>query len=72
MYEFTNDCLLNIDTIDDEHRRLFEIMRLLSEFREYTQVHAAFIERLVGINLSKPDDMDDNQQEYLLDLIQFL
>lgn len=36
------------------------------------QAHSAFVERLVGINLSELDDMDDNQQEYLLDLIQFL
>ena len=26
----------------------------------------------MGINLSELDDMDDNQQEYLLELIQFL
>ena len=26
MYEFTNDCLLNIDTIDDEHRHLFKLI----------------------------------------------
>ena len=30
------------------------------------------MERLVEIDLSELDDMDNNQQEYLLDLIQFL
>ena len=70
-------------------------MRLLSELREYTQIHfhdeeelmerinypgleaqikahSAFVERLVGINLSELDDMDDNQQEYINELIDFL
>ncbi len=115
VFEFTDKYKTGIALVDDEHRRLFEIisdtndlihdrfihdkydeiMRLLSELREYTQVHfhdeeelmerinypgleaqmqahSAFVERLVGINLSELDDMDDNQQEYLLDLIQFL
>ena len=34
--------------------------------------HAAFVERLVNIDLEELDNLDDNQQEYLLDLIQFL
>ncbi len=115
VFEFTDKYKTGIALVDDEHRRLFEIisdtndlihdrfihdkydeiMRLLSELREYTQVHfhdeeelmerigypgleaqmqahSAFVERLVGINLSELDEMDDNQQEYLLDLIQFL
>lgn len=115
IFEFTDKYKTGIALVDDEHRRLFEIisdtndlindnfihdkydeiMRLLSELREYTQIHfhdeeelmerinypgleaqikahSAFVERLVGINLSELDDMDDNQQEYLLDLIQFL
>lgn len=115
VFEFTDKYKTGIALVDDEHRRLFEIisdtndlihdnfihdkydeiMRLLSELREYTQIHfhdeeelmerinypglgaqmkahSAFVERLVGINLSELDDMDDNQQEYLLDLIQFL
>ena len=36
------------------------------------RAHTAFVERLVEIDLSELDDMDDNQQEYLIDLIQFL
>lgn len=34
--------------------------------------HAAFIDKLVNINLSELDAMDDNQQEYLLDVLDFL
>ena len=36
------------------------------------RAHTAFVERLVEIDLTELDDMDDNQQEYLIDLIQFL
>ena len=36
------------------------------------RAHSAFVERLVEIDLSDLDAMDDNQQEYLTDLIQFL
>ena len=35
------------------------------------RAHTAFIERLVEIDLSELDAMDDNQQEYLTDLIAF-
>ena len=34
--------------------------------------HAAFIERLVDIDLNKLDEIDNDQQAYLLDLINFL
>ena len=36
------------------------------------RAHSAFIEKLVEIDLSELDDIDDNQQAYLLELIQFL
>lgn len=114
-FAFTEKYKVGIELIDDEHRRLFEIiadvdkliheellhdkydeiMRLLEELKNYTefhfedeealmerihypkldlqrQAHSAFIERLVGINLSELDDIDDNQQEYLLELMAFL
>ncbi len=114
-FAFTDKYMTGIELVDDEHRRLFEIikdtndvihaellhdkydeiMRLLADLREYTEVHfhdeeelmkrinypkldaqkrahSAFVERLVEIDLSDLDAMDDNQQEYLTDLIQFL
>lgn len=114
-FAFTEKYMVGIELIDNEHRRLFEIiadvdkliheellhdkydeiMRLLGELKDYTEfhfedeeslmerihypkldiqrrAHSAFIERLVGINLSELDDMDDNQQEYLLELMAFL
>ena len=114
-FAFTEKYHTDIELVDNEHRRLFEIihdtndlihaellhdkydeiMRLLAELRDYTEVHfrdeealmerihypeldaqkrahTAFVERLVEIDLSELDDMDDNQQEYLIDLIQFL
>lgn len=114
-FAFTEKYHTGIGLVDNEHRRLFEIihdtndlihaellhdkydeiMRLLAELKDYTEVHfrdeealmerihypeldaqkrahTAFVERLVEIDLSELDDMDDNQQEYLIDLIQFL
>ena len=87
----TND-LIHAELLHDKYD---EIMRLLAELKDYTEVHfrdeealmerihypeldaqkrahTAFVERLVEIDLSELDDMDDNQQEYLIDLIQFL
>ncbi len=114
-FAFTDKYKTGIQMIDDEHRRLFEIiketddvihrefvhdkfdeiMRLLNELREYTEshfhdeeeymksinypgleaqqrAHSAFVERLVEIDLDELDDIDDNQEEYLQNLIQFL
>ncbi len=114
-FAFTDKYKTGITLVDDEHRRLFEIIketndliheeflhdkydeivRLINELRAYTEfhfsdeealmeriqypglaaqkrAHSAFIERLVEIDLNDLDDMDDHQQEYLLDLIQFL
>lgn len=74
------------------HDKYDEIMRILSELKDYTQehfrdeeacmeemgypglaeqkkAHEAFIEKLAEVNL---DSMDDNQQEYLEELIDFL
>lgn len=42
------------------------------ELEAQKRAHSAFVGRLVEIDLSELDDMDNNQQEYLLDLIQFL
>lgn len=114
-FAFTDNYRTGIELVDNEHQRLFEIireandliyaellhdkfdeiMRILAELKDYTEVHfqdeeqymesinypdlepqrqahAAFIDRLVDINLSQLDDIDDNQQEYLKDLIDFL
>lgn len=114
-FAFTDKYKTGITFVDDEHRKLFEIisdtndlihdqllhdkydeiMRLLAELRDYTELHfseeealmerihypelpsqkrahAAFVDRLVNINLDEMEDLDDNQQVYLLDLIQFL
>lgn len=77
------------------HDKYDEIMRLLAELKNYTEIHfsdeealmerihypqldaqkrahSAFVERLVEVDLTDLDNMDDNQQEYLMDLIQFL
>ena len=114
-FAFTDKYKTGITFVDDEHRKLFEIisdtndlihdqllhdkydeiMRLLAELRDYTELHfseeealmerihypelpsqkrahAAFVDRLVNIDLDEMEDLDDNQQVYLLDLIQFL
>lgn len=36
------------------------------------RAHTAFVDRLVHLDLSELDEMDNNQQEYLLNLIHFL
>ena len=114
-FAFTDAFKTGIPQVDNEHKRLFEIiretndliheellhdkydeiMRLLTELRDYTEfhfhneemlmdrihypeldaqkrAHTAFVERLVEIDLSELDNMDDNQQKYLLELIDFL
>ena len=114
-FAFTDIYKTGIALIDDEHQRLFEIvgetndlihddmipdkydkiMNLLTQLREYTEfhfhdeeslmerikypeldsqlrAHSAFINRIVEIKVSDLDDMDDNQQEYLINLINFL
>ena len=114
-FAFTDKYKTGIELVDNEHAHLFEIirdtndlihaellhdkydeiMRLLAELKNYTEfhfhdeemlmerihypeleaqkrAHSAFVGRLVEIDLSELDDMDNNQQEYLLDLIQFL
>ena len=114
-FAFTDKYKTGVEFIDDEHRRLFEIikdtndiihtefvhdkydeiMRLLAELKEYTEfhfhdeeeymksisypgleaqkrAHSAFVERLVEIDLNELDEIDDNQQEYLVNLIDFL
>ena len=42
------------------------------ELPSQKRAHAAFVDRLVNIDLDEMEDLDDNQQVYLLDLIQFL
>ena len=114
-FAFTDAFKTGIDLVDNEHKRLFEIihdtndliheellhdkydeiMRLLTELREYTEfhfgdeealmerihypeiaaqkrAHSAFVARLVEIDLSELESLDDNQQDYLLELIDFL
>lgn len=114
-FAFTEKYKTGVPLIDEEHRRLFEIisetndlihaellhdkydeiMRLLAELKDYTvfhfgdeetlmkrihypefdaqkRAHTAFIERLVEVSLADLDSMDNNQQDYLMDLIQFL
>ena len=115
IFDFSEKYMTGIELVDDEHRHLFEIikesndvinaaylhdkydeiMRLLAELKDYTEshfhdeeelmlrinyphinsqkhAHSAFIEKLVNINLSELDNIDDNQDEYLNELITFL
>ena len=114
-FAFTAKYHTGIKEIDEEHSRLFDIIRetnalihndllhdkydeiihLLNELREYTKIHfedeeaymkkigfpqldeqirahTAFVDKLMNIDLNDLDDMDDHQQEYLLELIDFL
>lgn len=114
-FAFTAKYHTGIESVDKEHSRLFdtiretndlihnnllydkydEIVHLLDELREYTKIHfedeeavmeklnypgldeqkrahAAFVDKLMSIDLDKMDEIDDNQQEYLYELIDFL
>lgn len=114
-FAFTAKYHTGIQQIDDEHRHLFDIIRdtntlihndllhdkydeiihLLNELREYTKyhfndeedymkkigfpeldaqirAHTAFVDKLMNIDLDALDEIDDHQQEYLLELIDFL
>jgi hemerythrin len=111
-FAFTDAYRTGIGFVDEEHRKLFEIIRetnevihaqllhdkydaivqIIGELKEYTVkhftdeekymesiqyegiyqqriAHNAFVERLEEIDL---DDMDENQEEYLEELIHFL
>ena len=37
MYEFTEDCMLHIDAIDEEHKRLFQMINEAFELVEKTE-----------------------------------
>ena len=114
-FVFTAKYYTGIELVDREHRKLFEIIgevnalihndllhdkydeivRLLDELREYTKfhfedeeaymqkinspmleaqkrTHQAFVDKLMSIDLDKLEEIDDNQQEYLHELIEFL
>lgn len=114
-FAFTDKYKTGIEMVDEEHKKLFEIiretndvintefvhdkydeiMRLLAELKNYTEIHfsdeenlmeeigypgleaqrmahESFVEKLVTIDLDELDEIDDNQQEYLLHLIDFL
>jgi hemerythrin len=111
-FAFTDAYKTGIEFVDEQHKRLFEIIKetndvihaellhdkydaiihIIEQLKEYTimhfsdeekymerigyegiglqrAAHGAFVDRLNEINL---DDMDDNQKEYLDDLIDFL
>lgn len=111
-YAFTDKYRTGIELVDNEHMKLFEIIRqtdeaihaemlhdkydvimdIIDELRDYTILHfndeekymesikyeglehqrlahQAFVDRLNDINLN---EVDDNQQEYLEELIEFL
>ena len=84
--------LVNDDLIFDKYD---EIIRILTELRNYTEMHFhdeesymeqinyadldaqrrahnAFIEKLVDINFEELENLDNNQQEYLQDVLDFL
>mgnify|MGYP003485624235 CR=1 FL=1 len=112
MYEFKEEYVTGIESVDAEHRRLFEIAdeayvlskeeflvdkydqvcHILREIKDYAlqhfeheeaymasinyegletqkKTHEMFVDKLNEINL---DDLDDNQQQYLIELVDFL
>ena len=111
-FAFTEEYWTGIELIDDEHKKLFdiiretndiihaqflhdkydEIMRILHELQEYTErhfkdeedymerigykrievqkrAHEAFVDKIKKIDLR---EIDDNQEEYLEELIDYL
>jgi len=111
-FAFTEEYLVGVELIDEEHKQLFkiigeanelvhaellhdkydEIMRIIANLKEYTirhfqdeedymesigyegleaqkNAHQAFVDKLNEIDL---EEVDNNQQEYLEELVQFL
>ena len=112
MFEFTDEYKTDIDFVDAEHKKLFEIIErtyevindyylhdkydhivsIINELKDYTKLHfkdeeeymekigyeglaaqklahESFVDRLTGI---KAGEVDDGQQEYLFELIDYL
>lgn len=112
IFEFTDKYKTGIEFVDEEHRKLFEIIKntndlvyekflhdrydaivnIIGELRDYTiehfrdeeeymekigyegleaqrAAHTAFVDKLNHLNL---DEIDENQQEYLCDLVNYL
>ena len=112
MFEFTDEYKTDIDFVDAEHKKLFEIIErtyevindyylhdkydhivsIINELKDYTKLHfkdeeeymekigyeglaaqklahESFVDRLTGINM---EEVDDGQQEYLFELIDYL
>ena len=51
-----------------------ELMKKIGypEIEAQKRAHSAFVEKLVNIDFRELEAMDDNQEEYLMDLIGFL
>lgn len=47
MYEFTEDCMLHIDAIDEEHKRLFQMINEAFELVEKTEDVTAIGQSLI-------------------------
>jgi len=114
-FAFTEKYLTHISFIDEEHKKLFDIIReannliendllhdkydqiiaILGQLREYTETHfsheekymwdigypnlpsqiathTAFIDKISSIDFNELESMDENQQKYLSDLIDYL
>lgn len=115
LFVFSDKYLTNVPFIDEEHKKLFEIIgdandliqnevlhdkydkiiAIIKELQEYTEIHftheeeymaeigypdlsiqvtthTAFIEKITSMDFSELESMDNNQQEYLTDLIEYL
>lgn len=55
MYEFTEDCMLHIDAIDEEHKRLFQMINEAFELVE---------NRGCDSHRSKPDRKPERLRSY--------
>ena len=78
-FAFCEKYKTGVELIDTEHRRLFEIIHDTNDLihaellhDKYDEIMHLLVERLVEVDLTDLDEMDDNQQEYLIDLINFL
>lgn len=112
---FSSKFYTGITFIDEEHKKLFEIIRkahdlikeqflhdkydkimeILDNLKQYTEIHfqneevymeqiqyagldiqrrahSAFVDRLVEVTYTDLDKIDENQEEYLYDLVDFL
>ena len=63
MYEFTEDCMIHIDNIDEEHRKLFQMLNEAFALVKETDNAASIAKNLID-NLKDYDRKPERLRSY--------